>query len=67
MNIIIDVTYLVSSINTTFHIFLCKKCDIGYYIVNRDIYRRRLCYQLVFQFHCYAKFLTHAKIKYIEL
>jgi len=32
MNIIIDITYLISGIYTIFHTFRCKKCDIGYYV-----------------------------------
>ena len=31
-NIAIDVTSLISGIYTTFHTFLCKKCDVGYYV-----------------------------------
>ena len=27
MNIIVDITYLISGIYTNFWIFLCKKCD----------------------------------------
>ena len=30
MNVIVDVTYLISGISTNFHRLLCKKCDIGY-------------------------------------
>ena len=31
-NIAVDVTSLISGIYTTFHTFLCKKCDVGYYV-----------------------------------
>ena len=48
MNIIIDVTYLISGIYTNLCTFLCKKCDIGYYVINHGVYRRRTCYWLVF-------------------
>jgi len=37
MNISIDVTYLISGINTNFRRLLCKKCDVGYYIINHDV------------------------------
>ena len=30
VNIIVDVTYLISGIYTNFHTFLRRKCDIGY-------------------------------------
>jgi len=30
MNIIIDVTYLISGIYTNFRRLLCEKCDVGY-------------------------------------
>ena len=36
MNIIVDVTYLISVIYTNLRTFLCKKCDVGYYVINRD-------------------------------
>jgi len=48
VNIIIDVTYLISGIYTNLCTFLCKKCDIGYYVINHGVYRRRTCYWLVF-------------------
>jgi len=31
---IIDVTYLISEIYTNFHAFLCKKCVVGYHVIN---------------------------------
>jgi len=34
MNIIIDVIYLISGIYTNFHRLPCKKCDVGYYVIN---------------------------------
>jgi len=37
MNIIINVTYLISGIYTNFHRLLCKKCDVGYYVINRGV------------------------------
>ena len=43
MNIIVDVTYLISGIYTNFHTFVCKKCDVGYYVINHGGYRRRSC------------------------
>jgi len=36
MNIIVDVAYLISRIYTNFRAFPCKKCDVGYYVVNHD-------------------------------
>jgi len=41
MNIVIDVTYLICRIYTNFCACLCKKCDVGYYIINHGVYRRR--------------------------
>jgi len=37
MNIIIDVIYLVYGIYTNFRRLLCKKCDVGYYVINRSV------------------------------
>jgi len=37
MKIIIDVTCLISGIYTNFCRLLCKKCDVGYYIINHDV------------------------------
>jgi len=34
MNIIVDVSYLISGIYINFRRFLCKKCDVGYYTIN---------------------------------
>ena len=31
-----------------FHTFLSEKCDVGYYVINDGVYRRRSCYRLVF-------------------
>jgi len=36
-NIIIDVSYLISGTYTNFHRLLCKKCDVGYYVVNHSV------------------------------
>jgi len=47
-NIIDDVTYLISGIYTNLHTFQCKKCDVGYYVINHGVYRRRSCCRLVF-------------------
>ena len=47
MNIVIDVGYLISGTYTYMHTFLCKKCDAGYYFINRGVYRRS-CYLLAF-------------------
>ena len=35
--IIVDVTYLISGIYTNFCRLLCKKCDVGYYVINRGV------------------------------
>jgi len=64
VTIIIDVTYLVSWIYNNFHRLLCKKCDVGYYVINQGVMNWRLQFQFR---HYYTKFLTHAKIKYTEL
>ena len=37
MNIIINVTYLISGIYNNFHRLLCKKCDVGYYVINHGV------------------------------
>jgi len=38
MNIIVDVTYLISGIYTNFRrLLLCKKCDVGYYVINNGV------------------------------
>jgi len=37
MNISIDVTYLISGIYTNFPRLLCRKCDVGYYIINHSV------------------------------
>jgi len=37
MNIIIDVTYLFSGIYTNFHRLQCKKCYVGYYVINHGV------------------------------
>jgi len=37
MNIIIDVTYLISGNYTNFRSFLCKMCDVRYYIINQGV------------------------------
>jgi len=31
-----------------FRTFLSEKCDVGYYVINDGVYRRRSCYRLVF-------------------
>jgi len=43
VNIIIDVIYLISGIYTNFRTFLCKKCDLGDYVINNGVYTRRSC------------------------
>jgi len=35
VNDVIDVTYLNSEIYADFRRLLCKKCDVGYYVINR--------------------------------
>jgi len=37
MNIIIDVAYLISGIYNHFRRLLCKKCDVGYYVINHGV------------------------------
>ena len=37
MNIIIDVTYLISGINTDFHRLLCIECDVGHYVISHGV------------------------------
>jgi len=37
LNVIIDVTDLISGIYTNFHRLLCKKCDIAYYVINHGV------------------------------
>ena len=37
----VRVTYLISKIYTNFRNFLCKKCDIRYYLISHGVYRRR--------------------------
>ena len=44
---IIDVTYLISEIYTNFHAFLCKKCVVGYHVINHGVDRRTSCYLLI--------------------
>jgi len=34
MNIIIDATYYISGIYTNLRAFLCKRCDVKYYVIN---------------------------------
>jgi len=33
MNIVVDVSYLISGIYTNFRRLLFKKCDVGYYVI----------------------------------
>ena len=40
MNIIIDVTYLIAGLYIKLRIFKCKKCNVGYYIINYGVLRR---------------------------
>jgi len=42
MNIIIDVTNLISGFCTNLRSFSCKKCDVGYYVVNHDVYTKKI-------------------------
>jgi len=37
MNVVIGATYLMSGIYTNFCRLLCKKCDAGYYVINRCV------------------------------
>ena len=41
MNIVKDVTYLISGIYvyTNLHTFLYKKCDVGYYVIIHGVYQ----------------------------
>ena len=41
--LLITVTYLISGLYTNLHTFLCKKCDVGYYVINHGVYRIRSC------------------------
>jgi len=49
MNIIINVTYLMSGICTNFCRLRCKKCDVRYYVVNHGVMTNEIDdYQLMF-------------------
>jgi len=37
VNIIVDVTSLISGICANFRRLLCKMCDIGYYVINHRV------------------------------
>ena len=37
MNIIVEVTYLISGIYTNFRRLRGKKCDVEYYVINRGV------------------------------
>jgi len=37
MNIIVDVTCIISGIYTNFRRILCKKRDVGYYVINHGL------------------------------
>jgi len=37
MNIIVDITYLISGIYTNLCTFLCKMCDVGYYVITSQV------------------------------
>jgi len=37
MNIIVDATYLICGIHTNICRLLCKKCDVGYYVINHGV------------------------------
>ena len=37
MNIVVDGTYLISGIYTNFRRLLCKKCDVGYYVIGYGV------------------------------
>ena len=41
---IVDVTYLISKIYTNFRTLLRRTCDVGYYIINREIDDYRLVF-----------------------
>ena len=38
VNIIVDVTDLISGIYTNFRTLLCKMCDVGYYVIKHMVY-----------------------------
>jgi len=42
MNIIIDVTYLISGINTDFHRLLCIECDVEHYVISHGVMKLML-------------------------
>ena len=37
MNIVIDVTYLISWIYTNYRRLLCKKSDVGYFVIDQGV------------------------------
>jgi len=37
MNVVIDVTYLICWIYTNFRRLLCKKSDVGYYVISHGV------------------------------
>jgi len=45
---IIDVTDLISGIYANFCRLLCKKCDIGHYVINHGVMKLMMMYRLVF-------------------
>jgi len=36
---IMDANYLVTGMYTNFRRLLCKKCDVGYYVINHGVMR----------------------------
>ena len=45
MNIIIDFTYSTSEIYTNFRTLLFTKCDVGYYVIDHGVYRKKFVLQ----------------------
>jgi len=37
MNIVVNVSYLISGIYTNVSRLLYKKCDVGYYVINHGV------------------------------
>ena len=60
MNIIIDITYLISGIYTNFRRLLCKKCDAGYYTVNHGVMKLMTTTASVYSFNFIIKQILNA-------
>ena len=59
---------LISGIYANLRRLLCKKCDVGYYVIKHAVMKLMITgWCLQFQFRYYREFLTRAKIKYTQL